>query len=145
MMCLMALSWGLVIVGFVAEGVVYVGSPAMRMSIPSGKVAAMLLVVMSVGSSGSRLCHFFIDVRGSCMGYSCWSCMSRCFVDVCVSGFVSAHVFFWIWCPVFRRASSPAAVPPYISRMARGRFGILYPAWCVGVSSGCVCVGREVL
>ncbi len=94
MMCLMALSWRLVIVGFVVEGDVYVGSPAMRMSIPSGMVAAMLLVVMSVGCNGSRLSHCVIDVRGSCVGYCFWSCASRCFVDVCVSGFVSAHVYF---------------------------------------------------
>ncbi len=70
----MARSWGLVIVGFVAVGGVYVGSPATRMSIPSGKVAAMLLVVMSAGSSGSRLSHWFIDVRGSCVGYCCELC-----------------------------------------------------------------------
>ena len=141
----MALSWGLVIVGFVVEGDVYTGSPAMRTSIPSEMVAAILLVVMSAGSSGSRLSHCVIDVRGSCVGYCCWSCASRCFVDGCVSGFVSAHVYFLMWCPVLRRASSPAAVPPYISRMVRGRFGILYTAWCVGVSLGCVCVGRRVL
>ncbi len=33
------------------------GSPATRMFIPPGKVSDMLLVVMSVGSSGSRLSH----------------------------------------------------------------------------------------
>ena len=41
MMRLMALSWGLLIVGFVVEGDVYLGSPAMRMSIPSGMVAVV--------------------------------------------------------------------------------------------------------
>ena len=87
------------------------GSHATRMSIPSVKVAAMLLVVMSVGSSGSRLSHWFIDVSGSCVGYRCWSYASRCSVEVCVSRFVSAHVYFFMWCPVLRRASSPAAVP----------------------------------
>ncbi len=71
MMCLMALSWGSVIVGFVVEGDVYAGSPAMRMSIPLGKVAAMLSVGVSVGSSGSRLSHCVIAVRGSCVGYCC--------------------------------------------------------------------------
>ena len=84
----------------------------MIMSIPLGKVAAMLLVLMCVGSSGSRLSHWVIDEGGSCVGYCCWSSASRCFVEVCVSGFVSAHVYFWMWCPVLRRASSPAAVPP---------------------------------
>ncbi len=115
------------------------------MSIPSGKVAAMLLVVMSVGSSDSRLSHCVIDVRGSCVGYCCWSCASRCFVDICVSGFVSAHVYFWMWYPVLRRASNPAAVPTYISRLVRERFGILHTARCVGVSLEGDCVGREVL
>ena len=57
MMCLMARSWGLVNVSFAAVVGVYVGSLAMMMSIPSGKVVAMLLVVMSVGSSGSWLSH----------------------------------------------------------------------------------------
>ena len=145
MMCLMALSWGLVIVGSVVEGDVYVKSPAMRMSIPSGLVAAMLLVVMSVGSSGSRLSHCVIDVRGSCVGYCFWSCASRCFVDVCVSGFVSAHVYFFMWCHVLRRASSPAAVPPYISRRVRERFGIFNTSRCVGVSLEGVCGVRRIL
>ena len=104
------------------------------MSIPAGKVAAMLVVLMCVGSSGSRLSHWVIDEGGSCVGYCCWSSASRYFVEVCVSGFVSAHVYFWMWCPVLRRAASPAAVPPYISRMVRGRFGILYTAGCEGVS-----------
>ena len=40
----------------------------MRMSMPSGKVNAMLLDVMSVGASGKRVSHWFIDVRGSCAG-----------------------------------------------------------------------------
>ena len=145
MMCLMALSWGLAIVGFVAKGDVYVGSSAMRMFVPSGKVVAMVLVVMSVGSSGSRVSHWFIAERGSCVGYCCCSCVSRCFVEVCVSGFVSAHVYFWMWCPVLRRALSSAAVPPYISRMVRGRFGILYTSGCVGVSLEGSCVGEGVL
>ncbi len=78
------------------------------------------------------------------MGYCCWSCASRCFIEVCVSGFMSAHVYFWMWCPVLRRASSPAAVPPYISRMVRGRFGILYTDRCVGVSLEGDCVGRGI-
>ncbi len=116
-----------------------------RMSIPSGKVAAMLLVVMSVGSSGSRLSHWFIDERGSCVGYYCCSCASRCFVEVCVSGFVSAHVYFLMRCAVLRRVSSPAAVPPYISRMVRGRFGILNTSRCVGVSLESDCEGRGIL
>ena len=70
------------------------GSLVTRMSIPSGKVVAMLLVVMSVGSSGSRVSHWVIDESGSCLGYCFWSCVSRCFIEVCVSGFVSAHVYF---------------------------------------------------
>ena len=115
------------------------------MSNPSGKVAAMLLVLMCVGSSGSRLSHWVIDEGGSCVGYCCWSSASRYFVEVCVSGFVSAHVYFWMWCPVLRRASSPAAVPPYISRMVRGRFGILNTFGCVGVRMVGDCVGRGVL
>ncbi len=41
----------------------------MKMSMPSGKVAAMLLDVMSVGASGKRVSHMFMDVRGSCAGY----------------------------------------------------------------------------
>ena len=72
------------------------GSLVTRMSIPSGKAAAMLLVVMSVGSSGSRLSHWVIDESGSCLGYCSMSCVSRCFVEVCVSGFVSAHMYVWM-------------------------------------------------
>ena len=121
------------------------GSLVTRMSIPSGKVAAMLLVVMSVGSNGSRLSHWFIYESGSCVGYCCWSSASRCFVEVCVSGFVSAHVYFLMRCPVLRRASSPAAVPPYISRMVRGRFGILNTFGCVGARMVGDCVDRGVL
>ena len=121
------------------------GSFVTRMSIPSGKVAAMLLVVMSVSSSGSRLSHWFIDKRGSCMGYCCCSCASRCFVEICVSGFVSAHVYFFMRCPILRRASSPAAVPPYISRMVRGRFGILNTSRCVGVSLENDCKGWGIV
>ena len=45
------------------------GSPAKRMSMPSGKFAAMLLDVTSVGASGKRVSHMFMDVRGSCAGY----------------------------------------------------------------------------
>ncbi len=41
----------------------------MRMSMPPGKVAAMLFGVMSVGASGRRVSHWFMDVRGSCVGY----------------------------------------------------------------------------
>ena len=62
-----------------------------------------------------------------------------------MSGVVSAHVYFFMWCPVLRRASSPAAVPPYISRMVRGRFGILYTVRCVGVSLEGDCVGKGIL
>ena len=62
-----------------------------------------------------------------------------------MSEFVSAHVYFCMWCPVLRRASSPAAVPPYISRMVRGRFGILYTSRCVGISLEGDCEARRIL
>ena len=44
------------------------GSLVTKMSIPSGKLAAMLLVVMGYGSGGSRLSHWFIDERGVAWG-----------------------------------------------------------------------------
>ena len=39
------------------------------------------------------------------------------------------------------RASSPAAVPPYISRAVRGCFGIVYrdKGWSVGLEGDCIC------
>ena len=40
----------------------------MRMSMPSGKVAAMLFGVMSIVASGRRVSHWFMDVSGSCAG-----------------------------------------------------------------------------
>ncbi len=61
-----ACSCGLVIRCLFVVVDVYVGSPAMMMSMPSGKVAAMLLDVMSVGASDRRVSHMFMDVRGSC-------------------------------------------------------------------------------
>ncbi len=69
MICWRACSCGLVILCRFVVVDAYVGSPAMRMSMPSGKVAAMLLDVMSVGASGKRVSHLFMDVRGSCVGY----------------------------------------------------------------------------
>ena len=58
---------------------------------------------------------------------------------VCV--IVSAHVYVWMYCPVLRKASSPAAVPPYISRMVRGCFEIVYrdKGLSVGLEGGCIC------
>ncbi len=114
----------------------------MRMSIPLGKAVAMLTVVMCVGSSGRRLSHCCIDVRGSCAAY-CWcSCVRRCFIAVCASGFVSAHMYVRMWCHVRSRPSSPAAVPPYISRTVMGCCGILYKARCWGVGLGGDCIGK---
>ena len=92
-MCLRARSWGFIIIGcphFLVG--VKVGSPTMMMSVFLERMAAIVFGVMSVGSSGKRLPHWFIAVSGSCVGY-CWcSCVSRCYIAVCTSGFVSAHV-----------------------------------------------------
>jgi hypothetical protein len=88
-MCLRARSWGFVIrcprflVG------VKVGSPTMMMSMFLERLAAIVFGVMSVGSSGKRLSHWFISVSGSCVGYWWCSCVSRCCTAVCASGFVS--------------------------------------------------------
>ncbi len=69
MICWRVCSCGLVIgCLFVVVGV-YVGSPAMMMSMPSGRAAAMLFGVMSVGASGKRVSHWFMAVSGSCAGY----------------------------------------------------------------------------
>jgi hypothetical protein len=50
-------------------GGVRVGSSAMMMSRFVGRLAAILFGVMSVGSSGKRLSHRLIVVRGTCVGY----------------------------------------------------------------------------
>ena len=63
---------------------------------PSGKAAAMFFGVMSVGASGKRVSHWFMDVSGSCAGYCLCSCASLCFIEVCASGFVSAHAYVWM-------------------------------------------------
>ena len=41
----------------------------MMMSMPSGRAAAMLFGVMSVGASGKRVSQWFMAVSGSCAGY----------------------------------------------------------------------------
>ena len=46
-----------------------VGSSAMMMSIFLGRLTAIVFGVMSVGSSGKVLSHWFIPVDGSCAGY----------------------------------------------------------------------------
>ncbi len=64
----------------------------MIISISLERLAAIVFGVMSVGSSGNMLSHWFIVVRGICVGY-CWcSCVSRCCIAVCASAFVFAHV-----------------------------------------------------
>ena len=54
---------------------------------------------------------------------------------------MSDHAYDWMYCPVFRKASSPAAVPQYISRMMRVCFVIVYrdKGWSVGLEGGCIC------
>ena len=69
MICWMTCSCGLVILCIFVVVNVYVGSPAMKMSMPSGKLGAMLFGVMSLGASGKRVSHWFMDVSGSCAGY----------------------------------------------------------------------------
>ena len=46
-----------------------VGSPAMVMSMFLGRLAAIVFVVRSVGSSGKVLSHWFMAVSGGCAGY----------------------------------------------------------------------------
>jgi len=67
-MCLRARSWGFVIgcPYFLVD--VNVGSLAMMMSIFLEKLVAIEFGVLSVGSSGKRLSHWFITVTGSCVG-----------------------------------------------------------------------------
>ncbi len=85
-MCLRARLWGFVIGCPRFRVVVKVGSPAMMMSIFLERLFAIVFGVISVGSSGSRLSHGYIAVRGSCVGY-CWcSCASRCCTTGCASG-----------------------------------------------------------
>ncbi len=69
MLCWRACSRGLVLICLFVVVVVQVGSPAMRMSMPSGKVPTILFGVMSIGASDRRLSHCFMNVRGSCAGY----------------------------------------------------------------------------
>ena len=71
---------------------VKVCSLAMMMSIFLKRLAAIVFDVMSVGSIGKRLPHLFTAVCGNCYWYSWCSCVSRCYIAVCASGFVSAHV-----------------------------------------------------
>jgi hypothetical protein len=68
-MPLRARSWGFVIgcPRFLVS--VKVDSPAMMMSIILERLVAIAFGVISVGSSGKRLSHWFIAVSGSCVGY----------------------------------------------------------------------------
>ncbi len=85
-------SWGVVIGCPRFVVCVKVGSPAMMMAIFLERLAAIVFGVMSDGSSSNILSHWFIAVRGSCVGYCLCSCVSRCCTAVCASGFVSANV-----------------------------------------------------
>ncbi len=91
-MCLRARSWGFAIRCFLVLAGVLVGNPTMTMSTFKARFVLMLFCVMSVGSSGNRLSQCWVAVRGSCVGYCVWSCVSRCCAMVYASGFVSDHV-----------------------------------------------------
>jgi len=91
-MCLRARSWGFVIgCPWFLVGV-KVGIPAMMMSMFLEILAAIVFSVMSVGSSGKVLSHWFIVVCGSFVGFWWYSRVRRCCIAVCASGFVSAHM-----------------------------------------------------
>ena len=64
-MCLIARSWGSVIGCPCFLVGVRLRSPAMMI----GRLDAIVFVVMSVGSSGKVLSHWFMGVSGSCAGY----------------------------------------------------------------------------
>ena len=53
-----------------------------------------------------------VDEGGSWLGYFSRICVMRCWSDVYASGSVSAQAYVLMWCPAFRRASRPVAVPP---------------------------------
>ena len=66
---MIACSWGFVIwcLSFLVG--VRVGSHAMMIYMFLGKLDARMLDVMSVGSSGKMLSHWFMAISGSCVGY----------------------------------------------------------------------------
>ena len=65
----MARSWEFVIgCPYFLVGV-KVGSPTMMMSIFLERLVAIVFGVMSIGSSGKILSHWFMAVSGSCVGY----------------------------------------------------------------------------
>ena len=68
-MCLRARSWGFVIgcPRFIVG--VKVGSQSMMVSIFLERMAAIVFGVMSVGSSGNKLSHWFIAASRSCVGF----------------------------------------------------------------------------
>ena len=68
-MCLIARLWGFVIGCPCFLVGVRVGSLAMMMSMFLGKLAAIVVGVMSVGSSRKILSHWFMVVSGNCAGY----------------------------------------------------------------------------
>ena len=66
---MIACSWGFVIgcLSFLVG--VRVGSPATMMSMFLERLVAIVFGVMSVGSSGKILSHWFMVVSGSCARY----------------------------------------------------------------------------
>jgi hypothetical protein len=50
----------------------------MLLSMPLGKVVAVVAGVMSDGSSGNRVSHWVVAAVGSCVGYCCASWVRRC-------------------------------------------------------------------
>ena len=68
-MCLIARSWGFVIECPCFLVGVRVGSHAMMMSMFLESLAAIVFCVMSVGSSGKILSHWFMVVSENCAGH----------------------------------------------------------------------------
>ncbi len=90
----------------------YMGRLAMIKSIPVGNFVCRSLGVTCIVSSGSDVFHWVVAEGGSWRGYFSLICVIRCWIDVCASGYVSAHAYVLIWYPALRRTSKPVAVPP---------------------------------
>ena len=68
-MCMTTRSWEFVVGCLCFLVGVRVGIPAMMVSMFLGKLVAIVIGVMSVGSRGKILPRWFMAVSGSCAGY----------------------------------------------------------------------------
>ncbi len=92
------------------------GKFVMIVSMPVGKLVWSNVDMIWVMSSGNRVSHSDVAMRDSWMGHLSRSWVkSRCWSDVCASGFASTHAYVRMWWHVLRRASRPVALHPYNS------------------------------